>query len=332
MSTILDALRKVEEEKRAQEADVRARLLSNSTRFDFRRPRPSRFVWGIVSGLVTAGVALGATWMLWPSPETASVTEVSPPPVPAAQVATTPPLASPEPRQRRQESPAPQAPTAPPPVAQITPEAAAVIPMEKPLLAVPPSTAQVSPAGPAPDGANLRPQYGPGGGGNLQNVTGSEPHRQGTEALYRSSDVVQRSPFVSSSPYDRTVAPPPPPPTERRAIAAAKPSPRPSPPAAEKSGLTTPPRASVTPNESLRKTPAPTPTRDEPLGAPPGASLSFLQWSADPDKRVVSIKVGTGPAMLAHEGDSVEGLTVVKIRPDAVELRSGESRYLLKAR
>jgi hypothetical protein len=57
-----------------------------------------------------------------------------------------------------------------------------------------------------------------------------------------------------------------------------------------------------------------------------------LQWSTDPEKRVASIKVGTGPAMIAHEGDSVEGLTVVKIRPDAVEIRSGDSHYLLKAR
>jgi hypothetical protein len=65
---------------------------------------------------------------------------------------------------------------------------------------------------------------------------------------------------------------------------------------------------------------------------PSGASLSFLQWSPDPEKRVASIKIGTGPATIAHEGDSIDGMTVEKIRPDAVELRSGNSRYLLKAR
>jgi hypothetical protein len=328
MSTILDALRKVEEEKRAQEADVRARLLSNSARFDFRRSRRSSLPWGIVGGLVAVGVALGAAWMFWPSPETTAVTKVTPPPpAPVAQVATTPPVTSSEPRRRRQESPPLQAPISSPQVAQITPEAAAVMPIEKPLLVVPPST---PPADAASGSANTNPQYGPGGGGNLQGLPGSAPHRQGTEALYRSSGVVQRSPFASSSPYDRIVAPPPAP-TERRATTAAKPTPRQSSPAVE-NRVPTAPRSAATTNESPRKAPTATPTRDEPLDAPPGASLSFLQWSADPDKRVVSIKVGAGPAMLAHEGDSVEGLTVVKIRPDAVELRSGESRYLLKAR
>jgi hypothetical protein len=321
MSTILDALRKVEEEKRAQEADVRARLLSNSARFDFRRPRRSRFSWGVVGGLAAVAIALGATWMFWPSREATLVAEVATPPsVPTAQVANTPPLAPPEPQRPRQESPAPQ-------VARMTPEAAAVVPAEKPLLTVPPSTAQVSPVGAAPGSVNMGPQYVPGDGGNVQNVTGSAPHRQGTEALHHEPDVVQRSPFVSSSPNDRTVTPPPAP-SERRVTAAAKSPPRPS-PAAEKSDPTAP-KAPVPMNETPRKTP--TPTREESLGAPPEASLAFLQWSSDPDKRVVSIKVGAGPAMLAHEGDSVEGLTVVKIRPDAVELRSGESRYLLKAR
>jgi hypothetical protein len=36
--------------------------------------------------------------------------------------------------------------------------------------------------------------------------------------------------------------------------------------------------------------------------------------------------------MLAHEGDTIEGYTVVEIRQDAVELRSGEKSMTLRAR
>ena len=329
MSTILDALRKVEEEKRTKETDVRTRLLSNSARFDFRTPRRSRFPWAFASGLVVAGIALGAGLMLWRAPDPAPGAEVVPPPTSPSQVASAPPPASPEQRRRRQSVPEPPA-SATPGQSQL----GTVVPTEKPPLAVPPSSArsaQVTPAGSAPISGETMPRYDPWSGGNPQKITGSASDRQGTEALHRSSEVVQKSPFVSSSPYDRIVAPPPlPSSTERRVTAASKP-PRPSPPALEKSRPAAPkaPVAAIGPSSH---SPTPAPTREEPLGAPPGASLSFLQWSADPEKRVASIKIGTGPSTLAHEGDSIEGMTVVKIHPDAVELRSGESRYLLKAR
>lgn len=326
MSTILDALRKVEEEKRAQETDVRTRLLANSARFDFRRPRRSRASWGLVGGFAATGIALGAGWLLWRSAETAPITEGTSSLTTPPQVASASPPVSPEPRRRKQESPSPQ-------IAQITPEAGAVLPPEKSMLALPSAStrvAQITPAGPGVVITETTPQYDPRSGGSPQNIVGNAPHRQGTEALYRSSEIVQRSPFVNSSPSDRVVAPPPPSPTERRAIAAAKPS-HPIQPASEKTAPTTP--KTPVPGKDLSRQPStPASVREESLGAPPGASLSFLQWSADPDKRVASIKVGTGPATLVHEGDSVEGMTVIKIRSDAVELRSGESRYLLKAR
>jgi hypothetical protein len=61
------------------------------------------------------------------------------------------------------------------------------------------------------------------------------------------------------------------------------------------------------------------------------ASVSFLQWSPEPEKRMAFIKIGDAPTTLAHEGDRVNGVTVVKIRQGAVELQSGESRWTLKA-
>jgi hypothetical protein len=58
----------------------------------------------------------------------------------------------------------------------------------------------------------------------------------------------------------------------------------------------------------------------------------MLQWSPDPDKRIAFIKFNGGPMMLAHEGDTIEGYTVVEIRQDAVELRSGEKSMTLRAK
>jgi hypothetical protein len=57
-----------------------------------------------------------------------------------------------------------------------------------------------------------------------------------------------------------------------------------------------------------------------------------LQWSSDPDKRIAFIRVSGGPLMLAHEGDTVGGYTVVEIHQDAVDLRSGEAVMTLRVR
>src|SRR5262250_96104 len=109
MSTILDALRKVEEEKRARETDVRTRLLSHSARFDFRTSRRSRFPWAVASGLAFGGIAFGAGLMLWRSPETLPVAEVVPSQASPLPVASAPPQATSEPRRRRQSVPEPNA-------------------------------------------------------------------------------------------------------------------------------------------------------------------------------------------------------------------------------
>ncbi len=348
MSTILDALRKVEEEKRTQETDVRTRLLSNSPRFDFRMPRRSHLPWIVGSGLMFVGIVCGAGLMLWHSSDTTSVVDVASPttsasPVTAAQPQTATP---PGPPLQKQSQPEPQSPTthvqlqggthsqeeiAKPQsrVAQITPEVAAVTPPKESAPVVPSSAA----AGTAPIIAETKPQYDPWAGGNPQKAAGNAAGRPGAAAVPRpSEEVVQRSPFVNSPPSDQIAAPPPlPPPSERRVTTAAPKPVRPRPQATEKSGHATP-NAPATANDPPRSAPATAAEHEQTLSSPPGASLSFLQWSADPEKRVASIKVGTGPAMIAHEGDSIEGLTIVKIHPDAVEIRSGESHYLLKAR
>jgi len=63
---------------------------------------------------------------------------------------------------------------------------------------------------------------------------------------------------------------------------------------------------------------------------PPNTSLSFLQWSPEPDRRLAFIKVDGGPLTLAHEGDTVAGYTVVEIRRDAVELSAKGHSFTLQ--
>jgi hypothetical protein len=60
--------------------------------------------------------------------------------------------------------------------------------------------------------------------------------------------------------------------------------------------------------------------------------LSFLQWSPEPEKRIAFIKIGDGPTTLAHEGDTVNGVTIVRIRQEAVDLQSGDNRWTLRTR
>jgi hypothetical protein len=64
--------------------------------------------------------------------------------------------------------------------------------------------------------------------------------------------------------------------------------------------------------------------------SPPNSSLSFLQWSTDPDKRIAFIKLNGGPLTLAHEGDLIGEYTVVEIRQNSVELRTKNQTFSLQ--
>jgi hypothetical protein len=70
--------------------------------------------------------------------------------------------------------------------------------------------------------------------------------------------------------------------------------------------------------------------REVPATASAGTSLSFLQWSSDPERRIAFLRVNGGPLTMAHEGDTIGGYTVVEIRQNAVELQSGETKMTLR--
>lgn len=58
---------------------------------------------------------------------------------------------------------------------------------------------------------------------------------------------------------------------------------------------------------------------EKPEGAPE-VFILFVAWSKKPAERLVSMRVGTGPLNVVHEGESVEGLQIATIHPESVDL------------
>jgi len=280
MSTILDALRKVEEENRARSSDARSQLLFSLTRTKTGAVRRLRVPWLVSAGLVLVGFAAGAGLMFW-GPRSSVLEEGR------------------RAEERNAEKGADTGAQVPvPPLARAageTPPAPAPTPAELP--PVPPIAAML------PASAALPAQFTPP-------IPALTPEKEQATAAQGES-IVQRSPFVSAAPTGQGIA------------ATSKPTP------AAASTL------SGTQSGTLYEVHAPAGTTgviESPSPAQAGATLSFLQWSSDPDKRIAFIKVNGGPLTLTHEGDTVGGFTVVQIRPDAVDLRSGETRLTLRVR
>jgi hypothetical protein len=124
----------------------------------------------------------------------------------------------------------------------------------------------------------------------------------------------------------------------RQAAPRGAPAPQPRALAATTGGAQPQPRPLPEPREDAQPA-APTPRPATPgtkssapatATVPPNTSLSFLQWSPEPDRRLAFIKVDGGPLTLAHEGDTVAGYTVVEIRRDAVELSAKGHSFTLQ--
>src|SRR5262249_16094945 len=168
MSTILDALRKVEENQRTRSADARARLLYFPTRPDAYSPRQRWTPWGIGAGLALVGFATGVGLMLWgprsPAPEEGQLASttgvdvapnkglhplvqpaVQPSPLPAVQAPPQPPV-QPLP-QVTAETPPNAAPTPAPVEAPPVPQVAMPkLPSPVPPLPTPAETPAVPPS------------------------------------------------------------------------------------------------------------------------------------------------------------------------------------------
>ena len=96
-------------------------------------------------------------------------------------------------------------------------------------------------------------------------------------------------------------------------------------------------------SKQLRAASVPPSPLGTPKGAPKGApkgipkgipkvSLNLLQWSPEVEKRLAFISLNGGPMIMVHEGDTVSDFMVERILPDTVELRFGDSTFVVKPR
>lgn len=274
MSTILDALRKVEEDSRARSPNARARLLFAPARLYARLPQRRRASWLLSAGFVLVGFVAGTGLVLWGIPprsvqEGEDTSRANPPEGMSlqSQWAQTPPG---QPAPPTQDSPAIAAVPAAPPSALDwqSPSESLAPPLDAPVEA---------------------------------------------DWLAEDSSAVQRSPFTNAAPVGPAVTP------------ASKPTPSPA-PAQTHAGTVF--GSSVPSVATPVLTPSAAPASSSSVSA--DTSLSFLQWSPEPEKRIAFIKVKGGPLTLVHEGDTVAGFTVEEIRRDAVDLRSGNTRLTLR--
>jgi len=153
------------------------------------------------------------------------------------------------------------------------------------------------------------------------------PLAEEQDTTLASLSAVQHSPFVTTPPAPREQTS-----TRREAKQMAKRPPAPVPPAPGSTTQDSSPYKVLMPNGATRAvgSSTPPPTNAAPSTVTSGTSLSFLQWSSDPERRIAFLRINGGPLTMAHEGDAIGGYTVVEIRQDGVELQSGETRMTLR--
>src|SRR5262249_4211395 len=118
--------------------------------------------------------------------------------------------------------------------------------------------------------------------------------------------------------------PAPPPPAPRPGPPPVPPPP-PPPPAGEAAAPREPPATTYAHLE-------PPAVRRAPAGAPP-VRLSFLLYSPAPGRRTVALSIENRGLETLHEGESsTDGVEVVRILPDRVELGWNGERFTVRAR
>lgn len=295
MSTILDALRKVEEEQRARTTDARARLLLSSLPplpGHARLRVPASWLVGI--GFALAGFVGGLGVVRWwfPSRVAQERTTSSPPQTGTlAQRAPTADLPAPRPSEGTLATAAPVVvPSGSLPPREEVYESSWENPLatvqRSPFVSTPPAReATTGPQPPSPFPSTVQGEQSP------VFVTGADLSGTGRGATV--SGVL---------------------PEQAMPREAARLSP------------TSPDTLSQAPVAGQTETSA-----SEPGSVLTNTAVSFLQWSPDPSKRIAFVKMNNGPLTLVQEGDTVNGFTVVEIRRTEVELRSGNSRITLQA-
>jgi hypothetical protein len=322
MSTILDALRKVERERDpAAEPTLDGPTISP----DVRRRRPFPFAAVAICALVGFGGGALLSWLTsQPTVDVAALPVPPPAPeivVPRAPVGVERPLDAPAPPAGAPQPPAVSAEAAKPESQEVevasAPRAVAA-PVAPPLAAGAPSeggpsaTRDVVPREQAAPAVSrpAKPALAA-----ADNGSALEPSPFGPVRDARREPTAPAIPPPAAAPIavpDRDLAAltPPMPPTEPRIEEAPEPAPESEP---------------ATPGETLFD------TGRSPPGAPKVA-LSFLQWSADPARRFAFISIDGAPTQRVHEGEVTAGLTVAAITPTGVQFKREGTIFVIRPR
>lgn len=330
MSTILDALKKVERDRESP----RDELLDVEVGEPPRRGISTR----VIVACASVGFAAGIGLALWR--DTAPLQQASAPEPGAPPVIEVPPApARPKPRVA---TPAPAAPeqagTNAPGVVVPAPESAPAAATNPPAAAPAAPPAVAAPAAPPPA---VAPPI----------VVGAADSR---------GSALEPSPFTAP----REGAPPAPVPdargNRRRGAAAANaraaaqaagpkvplaPQPLSAPPGGQLAAIA-PPQAVAPPAEPApppvvpappaeAEPPSPPPVVIDTGRSPPGSprvALTFLQWSSDPDRRFAFISIDGAPAQRVREGDSTSGMTVSQITPTGVQFKREGQVFMIRPR
>jgi hypothetical protein len=139
------------------------------------------------------------------------------------------------------------------------------------------------------------------------------------------SDGLRAAPPVAAPagqdlPWGRPVVPPPPPEAD---VA------EPPPTTNGRLAVALAPRAEPMP---LPAVPANPPPAARPPAGAPNIRLSFLLYSSHPERRSVALTIDGGGLTTLHEGDDHEGVEVVRIHPDHVDLRWQGEAFSVEAR
>jgi hypothetical protein len=320
MSTILDALRKVERER---ESSPDLALETPPTAPEVRRRRTFPVTAIILCALI--GFAGGAvlSWRMPEEPEMELAALPVPPPPPAIPVPRAPLVTKPlAPMQAEAPSVKAENPGSGPAAAEVPrPEP----PREAPAAAI----VAAAPPGPAVADA-LRP------------IPLEQDPGEALAALDKHVSALEPSPFGAPRETGQEIAPPGEAPTVAPPVGvrgekgvpsddadgglAAVAPPAPATPDA-------PPVEAVPDLEPEPETPAETfvDTGRSPPGAPKVA-LSFLQWSAEPARRFAFISIDGAPTQRVHEGEVAAGLTVAAITPTGVQFKREGTSFVIRPR
>ena len=318
MSTILDALRKVERERdESPDHAIEPQPLAPEVR---RRRNGPLTAITLCAVLGFAGGAILSWWTPADEPAVEVAALPVPPPPPAIAV--------------------PRAPVAEPPVPAVAAPAAAAPEQIPNTAALPTGNEPAAPEAPAIV-AVQKPAQQPAA--PIAALAVPDAHVEQKEALAsvgKEATALEPSPFAAQRNAAPDAAPAPAaqvpavsPPAQldtkraQRELAAVAPS---EPAIPDPAPLEAAPEAEAEPEP---ETPAETlvDTGRSPPGAPKVA-LSFLQWSTDPARRFAFISIDGQPSQRVREGESAAGMTVAAITPNGVQFKREGTSFVIRPR